>query len=82
MSALSSQQFTPVTPKVEAPLSLGSSTTGSTTQRTAWVTRHMGGNTPLAYSARTRGTTFNWGDDNSTTAIPKSDSGASFGRGE
>lgn len=63
---------------IEAPLSLGSSTTGSFQQRTAWRTPR-GGQMPLSYSKRTAGTTFKFDDDSSPT-LPRSDKGV--GRGE
>jgi hypothetical protein len=57
------------------PMSLGSSTTGSFAQQTAWRTPRKGG-TPLAYSKKTAGTTFKWDDDSSSNPLPKSDRGA------
>lgn len=67
--------------QVEAPLSLSKNTTGSAAQATAWRNRSLAGGRPLAYSSKTAGTTYNF-DDNAggVSPIPKSDSGASFGR--
>jgi hypothetical protein len=56
------------------PMALGSSTTGSFAQQTAWRTPR--GGTPLAYSKKTAGTTFKWDDDSSSNPLPKSDKGA------
>ena len=77
--SLSSSQFGAVSPDVTPPLSLGSATTGSTAQSTAWRTRSLGGGNPLALSSKTRGTTFNW-DDTKQTNLPSSDKG--MGRNE
>lgn len=55
-------------------MALGSSTTGSFQQRTAWRTPR-GGQSPLSYSKRTAGTTFKFDDDSSPT-LPRSDRGA------
>ena len=88
MSILSSSEFmsdnfsgraTADTPEVDAPLSLSSGTTGSAAQATAWRNRSLGGGRPLAYSSKTRGTTFSF-DDSTPTKAPESDKGASFGK--
>ena len=62
-----------------APLSYSKSTSSSAAQATAWSNRSIGGDRPLAYSSKTKGTTFNW-DDSSAPTIPFSDKGA--GRNE
>lgn len=66
--------------QVEAPLSLSKNTTGSTAQATAWRNRSLAGGRPLALSGKTSGTVYNFDDNASAPALPKSDSGASFGR--
>jgi hypothetical protein len=58
---------------VDSPMSLGSSTTGSFQQRTAWRTPR-GGQMPLSYSRRTSGTTFKF-DDDASPSMPRSDKG-------
>ena len=78
--SLSFSQFQPVTPDVTAPLSLGKSTTGSAAQATAWRSNSLGKGGPLAYSSKTRGTTFNWDDTTSSPSLPQSDKG--MGRNE
>ena len=74
--SLSSSQFQPVTPDVTAPLSLSKSTTGSAAQATAWRNSSLGRSGPLAYSSKTRGTTFNWDDTAASPSLPQSDKGA------
>lgn len=59
---------------VDSPMSLGSSTTGSFQQRTSWRTPRGPRQTPLSYSKRTAGTTFNF--DNDSSPAPKFDSGS------
>lgn len=72
---LSSSQFGDKGPDFPTPpLALGSSTTGSFQQQTAWRTPR-GGGTPLSYSKRTAGTTFKW-DDDTGPELPRSDKGA------
>jgi hypothetical protein len=63
-------------PSVNIPLSLSSSTMGSTAQATAWTTRSLSGGRPLSLSKKTRGTTFNWDDSASQPSVPQSDKGA------
>lgn len=58
------------------PLSLSKATTGSAAQSTAWRNSSLGKGGPQAYSAKTRGTTFNWDDAASPTTLPQSDKGA------
>jgi hypothetical protein len=70
---LSSSQFSG--DDTPTPMSLGSSTTGSFAQQTAWRTPRKG-STPLAYSKKTAGTTFKWDDDSQGSQLPKSDKGA------
>jgi hypothetical protein len=83
MNSLSSSQFTPqAQPSIETPLSLSSATTGSAAQATAWRNKSLGGGKPLSFSSKTSGSTFKWDDGSSTASLPKSDTGASFGRGE
>lgn len=88
MSILSSSEFmsdnfsgksTHQSDDVDTPLSLSSGTTGSAAQATAWRNKGLGGGRPLAYSSKTRGTTFSF-DDATPTAAPQSDKGASFGK--
>ena len=74
--SLSSSQFQAVQPDVTPPLSLSKATTGSAAQATAWRSNSLGRSGPLAYSAKTRGTTFNWDDTASTPSLPQSDKGA------
>jgi hypothetical protein len=62
-------------PDSPPPLSLGKNTTGSAAQATAWSNRSLGGGKPLAYSSKTRGTTYSW-DDTPQTNLPESDKGA------
>lgn len=57
------------------PMALGSSTSGSFAQQTAWRTPRTASN-PLAYSKKTAGTTFNWDDDSTGPQLPKADKGA------
>jgi hypothetical protein len=78
--SLSSSQFQPVQPDMTPPLSLGKSTTGSAAQATAWRNQSLGKGGPLAYSSKTRGTTFSWDDTSSAPSLPQSDKGA--GRNE
>ena len=59
---------------VQTPMALGSSTTGTFAQSTAWRTPR-GGGAPAPYSKRTMGTTMKWDDDNSGPSIPKADKG-------
>jgi len=73
--SLSSSQFQPVQPDVTPPLSLSKSTTGSAAQATAWRNQSLGKGGPLAYSSKTRGTTFSW-DDTASPSLPQSDKGA------
>ena len=73
--SLSTSQFSPITPDTTAPLSLSKSTTGSAAQATAWRNRSLGNGSPLALSAKTRGTTFNWDDSSSSPSLPQSDKG-------
>jgi hypothetical protein len=83
--ALSSSQFDGAyeqmanKPRVDAPLSLSSSTTGSTANATAWRTQNIGGGRPLSLSRRTMGTTYKF-DDDTKTSLPNSDKG--MGRNE
>ena len=67
-------------PNIEAPLALSQATAGSAGQATAWRNRSLGGGRPMAFSAKTRGTTFNWDGGSSTPNLPQSDKGA--GRNE
>lgn len=69
---LSSSQFSGG--DTPTPMALGSSTTGSFAQQTAWRTPRSG--VPLAYSKKTAGTTFKWDDDSQGAQLPKSDKGA------
>ena len=62
-----------------APLSYSKTTSSSAAQATAWSNRSLGAGKPLAYSSKTKGTTFNW-DDSTTPSLPSSDKGA--GRNE
>lgn len=78
--SLSASQFQPAQVDMTPPLSLSASTTGSAAQATAWRSSSMGKGGPLAYSSKTRGTTFSWDDTTSPSALPKSDKGA--GRNE
>lgn len=57
------------------PLSLSKATTGSAAQATAWRNQSLGKGGPLAYSSKTRGTTFSW-DDTASPSLPQSDKGA------
>lgn len=68
-------------PEIETPLALGKNTAGSAANATAWRNKSLGRGRPMSYSSKTAGTTYNF-DDNSGAAapVPKSDSGASFGR--
>jgi hypothetical protein len=70
--SISSSQFQPVQPDMTPPLSLSSATTGSAAQATAWRNQSIGKGSPLAYSSKTRGTTFSWDDSSSTTTLPQS----------
>jgi hypothetical protein len=70
-----SGQAQPQAPDVPTPLSLSKNTTGSAAQATAWSNRSLGGGKPLAYSSKTRGTTYSW-DDTPQTNLPESDKGA------
>jgi hypothetical protein len=74
--SLSSSQFQPVQPDITPPLSLSSATTGSAAQATAWRNQSLGKGGPLAYSSKTRGTTFSWDDTTTPSALPQSDKGA------
>ena len=65
---------------VPLPLSLSSSTFGSTAQATSWVNRSLGDGRPMALSKKTLGTTYRFDDDSSSTSIPKADKG--MGRNE
>lgn len=60
---------------VQTPMALGSSTTGTFAQNTAWRTSRGAGSPPSPYSKRTMGTTMKWDDDNSGPSIPKADKG-------
>ena len=64
--------------ETDTPMALGSSTTGTFAQRTAWR-NPRGTASPAPYSKRTAGTTYKW-DDDSGPSLPKSDKGA--GRNE
>ena len=80
---LSSSQFSDDDgpPQIETPLALGKNTTGSAANATAWRNKNLGRGRPMAYSSKTAGTTYNFDDSSSgASPIPKSDSGASFGR--
>jgi hypothetical protein len=83
---LSSSQFgdedsSNPTPEIETPLALGKNTAGSAANATAWRNKSLGRGRPMAYSKRTAGTTYNFDEnDGGSSPIPKSDSGASFGR--
>jgi hypothetical protein len=70
--SLSSSQFQTAQPDVALPLSLSKATTGSAAQATAWRNQSIGKGGPLAYSSKTRGTTFSWDDTASTNTIPQS----------
>jgi hypothetical protein len=74
--SLSSSQFQSVQPDVALPLSLSKATTGSAAQATAWRNQSLGKGGPLAYSSKTRGTTFNWDDTAAGPSLPQSDKGA------
>jgi hypothetical protein len=74
--SLSSSQFQSVQPDVALPLSLSKATTGSAAQATAWRNQSLGKGGPLAYSSKTRGTTFNWDDAAPGSTLPQSDKGA------
>lgn len=90
MSSLSAAQFDAGdtgqqvhrAPRINAPLSLSASTTGSTAQRTAWRSNDPEAGTPASYSAKTSGTTLNWDAGQKDTTLPKSDKGAKFLKGE
>jgi hypothetical protein len=83
---LSSSQFgdedsSNPTPEIETPLALGKNTAGSAANATAWRNKSLGRGRPMAYSKRTAGSTYNFDDSaGGSSPIPKSDSGASFGR--
>ena len=83
---LSSSQFgdedsSNPTPEIETPLALGKNTMGSAANATAWRNKSLGRGRPMAYSSRTAGSTYNFEDSSGgASPIPKSDSGASFGR--
>jgi hypothetical protein len=68
------------TPQIETPLALGKNTAGSAASATAWRNKSLGGGRPMAYSSKTAGTTYNFDDNSAAVAMPKSDTGASFGR--
>jgi hypothetical protein len=70
--SLSSSQFQSVRPDMTPPLSLSKSTTGSAAQATAWRNQSLGKGGPLAYSSKTRGTTFSWDDTAATPSVPQS----------
>jgi len=74
--SLSSSQFQSVQPDVTLPLSLSKATTGSAAQATAWRNQSLGKGVPLAYSSKTRGTTFSWDDTAAGPSLPQSDKGA------
>ena len=74
--SLSASQFQPAQVDKTPPLSLSASTTGSAAQATAWRNQSLGKGGPLAYSSKTRGTTFNWDDTATSSALPRSDKGA------
>jgi hypothetical protein len=61
-------------PRVDAPLSLSATTTGSAAGATAWRNQGLGGGRPMSYSRRTAGTTYKFDDDTKTT-LPSSDKG-------
>lgn len=69
-------------PRIKAPLAMSSSTSGSVAQRTAWRSNDPEADTPVAYSAKTAGTTLNWDAGAKDTAIPSSDRGAKFLKGD
>ena len=72
----SDSSYSAQSPSVDIPLSLSSSTMGSTAQATAWTTRSLSGGRPLTLSKKTRGTTFSWDDSASQPSVPQSDRGA------
>jgi hypothetical protein len=74
--SISSSQFQAVQPDMTPPLSLSKATTGSAAQSTAWRNSSLGKGGPQAYSAKTRGTTFNWDDTAASPSLPQSDKGA------
>jgi hypothetical protein len=78
--SLSASQFQPAQVDMTPPLSLSKATTGSAAQATAWRNQSLGKGGPLAYSSKTRGSTFSWDDTTAPSAMPKSDKGA--GRNE
>jgi hypothetical protein len=74
--SLSASQFQPAQVDVTPPLSLSASTTGSAAQATAWRNQSLGKGGPLAYSSKTRGSTFSWDDNAVGPSLPQSDKGA------
>lgn len=78
--SLSASQFQPARVDTTPPLSLSAATTGSAAQATAWRSQSLGKGGPLAYSSKTKGSTFSWDDSATPSALPKSDKGA--GRNE
>lgn len=68
--------------RIKAPLALGAGTAGSVAQRTAWRSNDPEADIPVAYSAKTSGTTLNWDAGNKETTIPSSDRGAKFLKGD
>jgi hypothetical protein len=74
--SLSSSQFQTAQPDITPPLSLSSATTGSAAQATAWRNQSLGKGGPLAYSSKTRGSTFSWDDNAAGPSLPQSDKGA------
>jgi hypothetical protein len=70
--SLSSSQFQAAQPDMTLPLSLSKATTGSAAQATAWRSNSLGKGSPLAYSSKTKGSTFNWDDTAASPTIPQS----------
>jgi hypothetical protein len=70
--SISASQFQAVRPDMTPPLSLSKATTGSAAQATAWRNQSIGKGGPLAYSSKTRGTTFSWDDAAATPSAPQS----------
>jgi hypothetical protein len=70
--SISASQFQAVRPDMTPPLSLSKATTGSAAQATAWRNQSIGKGGPLAYSSKTRGTTFSWDDTPATPSAPQS----------
>lgn len=64
---------------IDTPLSLSRSTNTSTGVATAWRNKDLGHGKPLAYNAKTAGSSYKFDDDGAKTELPSSDKGASFG---